>query len=145
MTRAQAIFPALLLAFVAAMLALGYFHYHYSWVSFAFPVAAGVVVILLCAAEIFGALRNGKASQADAVEMPALPVRSLVWLFALAPFLWAFGFVFGAALYLLVSVRGHAFSWRAAIVTALVSLLVSWGLVIKVLGVQLPLLPPWMG
>ena len=137
MTRSEAIFPALIASFTAAMLALGYFHYHYSWTSFAFPFGAGLVVIALCAAEIFIAPRNP-------VEVPAVPIRSLLWLFALAPFLWAFGFVFGAALYLLVSLRGHAFSWRASIATALVSLLVSWGLVIEVLGVQLPIRPLWL-
>ena len=144
MTRAQAIFPALLLGFTAAMLALGYFHYHYAWVTFSFPLAAGLVVIALCAAELFALARNGEATQSSA-DMPGLPVRSLVWLLALAPFLWAFGFVFGSALYLLASLRGHAFSWRAALLTALVSVLVSWGLVIKVLGVQLPLAPLWLG
>ena len=141
MTRAQALYPALILAFTAAMLALGYFHYHYSWTSFAFPFAVGLVVIALCGAEMLALLRNSKA----VVDVPAVPIRSLLWLFALAPFLWAFGFVFGAALYLLVSLRGHAFSWRASIVTALVSLLVSWALVIEVLGVQLPLKPLWLG
>ncbi len=144
MTRAQTIFPALILAFTASMLALGYFHYHYSWTSFAFPLGAGAVVIALCAAEMLVPFRNPEASQADA-DVPALSLRSLLWLFALAPFLWAFGFVVGAALYLLVSLRGHAFSWRASVITALVSLLVSWGLVIKVLGVQLPIKPLWMG
>lgn len=143
MTRARAIFPALVLAFVAAMLALGYFHYHYSWTSFGFPLGAGLVVIALCAGEAFAALRNPQSSQATG-ETPALPMRSLLWLFALAPFLWAFGFVLGAALYLLVSLRGHAFSWRASIITALASLLVSWGLVIATLGVQLPIKPLWM-
>ena len=141
MTRAQAIFPALIAAFTAAMLALGYFHYHYSWTSFGFPLAAGLAVIVLCAGEIFSARKAPEAGG----DTPALRMRSLLWLFALAPFLWGFGFVFGAALYLLVSLRGHAFSWRASIVTALASLVVSWGLVIKILGVQLPAGPLWMG
>jgi hypothetical protein len=144
MTRAQAIFPALILAFTASMLALGYFHYHYSWTSFAFPLGAGAVVIALCAAEIFVLIKSPGASQASA-EMPALSLRSVLWLFALAPFLWAFGFVFGAALYLLISLRGNAFSWRASVITALLSLLLSWGLVIKILGVQLPVRPLWLG
>jgi len=145
MTRAQTIFPALILAFTASMLALGYFHYHYSWTSFAFPLGAGVVIIALCASEILGTLRHPVADAERLANMPALPLRSILWLFALAPFLWAFGFVVGAALYLLISLRGHAFSWRASIITALLSLLVSWGLVIKVLGVQLPIRPLWMG
>ena len=144
MTRAQASFPALIAVFTAAMLALGYFHYHYSWTSFGFPLGAGLVVIALCAGEILGLLRKPETLAQPTDQMPAVPIRSLLWLFALAPFLWAFGFVFGAALYLLISLRGHAFSWRASVITAFASLLVSWGLVIKILGVQLPIRPPWM-
>ena len=144
MTRAQAAFPALILAFVAAMLALGYFHYNCTCPTFAFRLGAGVVVIALCAGEILGLVRHPETVAQPTDQMPAVPIRSLLWLFALAPFLWAFGFVFGGALYLLISLRGHAFSWRASIVTALASLLVSWGLVIKILGVQLPIAPLWM-
>lgn len=145
MKRASAIFPALILAFTGAMLALGYFHYHYSWTSFAFPLGTGVVITLLSIPEIASALRHPEADAARLANMPALSLRSVLWLFALAPFLWAFGFVFGAALYVLISLRGHAFSWRASILTALLSLLVSWGLVIKVLAVQLPIRPFWTG
>lgn len=142
MTRGAFLFPALILAFTATMLGIGYFHYHYSWVSFAFPLGVGLVLCTLCAMEMLVFSRSPKTSERNA-DVPALSLVSLAWLFALAPFLWAFGFVFGAALYLLVSLRGNAFSWRTAIATALVSLLVSWGLVIKVLGVQLPIAPLW--
>jgi hypothetical protein len=145
MTRGAAIFPALILAFTAAMLALGYFHYQYSWTTFSFPLGAGVILCLLCALELASALRHPEADAQRLQEMPALSLRSLAWLFALAPFLWAFGFVFGAALYLLVSLRGNAFSWRASIATAAGWLLVSWGLIIKLLGVQLPIAPLWIG
>ncbi len=144
MTRGAFIFPALILAFSVSMLALGYFYYHYSWVSFAFPLATGLVLSALCAFELTSAARHSDADAKRAQEMPSLSLVSLAWLFALAPFLWAFGFVFGSALYLLVSLRGNAFSWRASIVTALVSLLVSWALLIKILGVQLPIKPLWM-
>lgn len=145
MTRPQALFPALILAFTASMLALGYFHYHYSWTSFAFPLGTGLVLCALCAFEIASALRHPDADAQHLADMPALSMRSILWLFALAPFLWAFGFVFGAALYLLVSLRGHAFSWRAAVLTSAGWLLLSWGLVIKILSVQLPIRPLWMG
>jgi hypothetical protein len=145
MTRPQALFPALILAFTASMLALGYFHYHYSWVSFAFPLGAGAILCALCALEIASALRHPEADAQRLADMPALSLRSAAWLFALAPFLWAFGFVFGAALYLLVSLRGHAFSWRASVLTSAGWLLLSWGLVVKILGVQLPIMPMWMG
>lgn len=145
MSRREAVFPALILVFTAVMLAIGYFHYHYSWTAFAFPLAAGLAVSLLCAFEIAPLLRTrgARAPEAKAQPSPSLP--SIAWLFALAAFLYAIGFVFGAALYLLVCLRGNGFSWRLSLGTAAVSLLVTWGLFINVLRVQLPVTPLWMG
>ena len=145
MKRGEAVFPALILAFTAAMLALGYFHYQYSWTAFAFPLAAGLVVSLLCAFEIAAILRRPGTRAPRAADTPSLSLAGLAWLFALAAFLYALGFVFGAALYLLVCLRGNHFSWRLSVGTAVVSLFVNWGLFVKVLGVQLPIRPLWMG
>lgn len=144
MNRSEASFPALILAFTAAMLALGYFYYGYSWTSFAFPLAAGLVVSLLCLFEIAAFLRRPGATAPRAADTPPLAPAGLAWLFALAAFLYAFGFVFGAALYLLVCLRGNGFSWRLSASTAVVALLVGWGLFVKLLGIPLPIKPLWM-
>lgn len=142
MKRDQAVFPSLILAFTLTMLAVGYFHYQYSWTAFAFPFASGLLVSFLCILEIAAVFRRqgGGASPARPVSLTGV-----AWLFALAAFLYAFGFVFGAALYLLVCLRGNDFSWRLSLGTGAVSLIVTWGIFIKVLGVQLPLKPLWMG
>lgn len=144
MNRIEMAFPALILAFTAAMLAVGYLYYDYSWTSFAFPLAAGLVVCLLCLFEIVAILRRPGAMAPRAADTPALSLAGLAWLFALAPFLYAFGFVFGAALYLLVCLRANKFSWRLSVSTAVLALLVSWGLFVSILGVQLPIKPLWM-
>ena len=144
LNRSEAAFPALALAFTGAMLALGYFHYNYSWTSLAFTLAAGLVVCLLCLFEIAAILRRRGATAPRAADTTPLSLAALAWLFALAPFLYAFGFVFGAALYLLVCLRGSGFSWRLSLGTAAASLLVSWGLFVSILGVQLPIRPLWM-
>lgn len=145
MNRRQTVFPALILAFTATTLAVGYFHYQYSWTAFAFPLAAGLVVCLLCAFEIAAIARRPGTRAPRAADQPPLSLAGVAWLFALAAFLYAFGFVAGAALYLLVCLRGNDFSWRLSVGTAVVSLFVTWGIFIKVLGVQLPLKPLWMG
>ena len=145
MNRREAVFPALILAFTATMLAVGYFHYQYPWTAFAFPLAAGLAVCLLCAFEIATMLRRRGTSAPRAADQSRLSLAGVAWLFALAAFLYGFGFVVGAALYLLVCLRGNDFSWRLSAGTAVVSLFVTWGIFIKVLGVQLPLRPLWMG
>lgn len=142
--RDQAVFPSLILAFTVTMLAVGHFHYQYSWTAFAFPFAAGVMVSLLCILEIAVVLR-GRGGASRSAEPPPVSLAGVAWLFALAVFLYAFGFVFGAALYLLVCLRGNNFSWRLSLGTGAVAVLVCWGVFIKVLGVQLPLVPLWMG
>lgn len=142
MNRGAIVFPALALAFTVVMLAVGYFHYHYSWTAFAFPFAAGVALCLLCAFEITALLRP-RAAGAPGTADP-LSLAGMAWLFALAAFLYAFGFIFGAALYLLVCLKGNGFSWRLSLGTAVASLLIGWGLFVKVLGVQLPIMPVWM-
>jgi len=145
LNRRGVVFPALILAFTTVMLAIGYFHYHYSWTAFAFPLAAGLAVFLLCAFEIAALLRARGAGAPGAAVPPSLSLSGIAWLFALAAFLFGFGFVFGAALYLLVCLKANGFSWRLSIGTAAVSLLVTWGLFIHVLRVQLPVPPSWMG
>ncbi len=143
MKRGDAVLPALMLAFTATMLAIGYFHYHYSWTAFAFPLGAGLALCLLSAFEIAAVLRRRDGGAP--VEAAPVSPGGAAWLFALAAFLYAFGFVFGAALYLLVCLRGNGFSWRLSAGSAAVAVLIQWGLFIKVLGVQLPLEPLWMG
>ena len=69
---------------------------------------------------------------------------ALGWLLALLLFLYGFGFVYGSAAYLLVCLLGNGFSWKIAVGSALVALVVTWGLFIKILGVLLPLQPLWM-
>ncbi|OGA16432.1 MAG: hypothetical protein A3G25_12605 [Betaproteobacteria bacterium RIFCSPLOWO2_12_FULL_63_13] len=144
MKRGQIVFPSLILAFTAVMLSLGYFHYQYSWTAFAFPFGAGLAVCILCAVEIANSVRGRGNRAPRASELPPVSLTGVAWLFALAVFLYAFGFVFGAALYLLVALRGNGFSWRLSVGTAVVALLVTWGIFIKVLGVQLPIVPLWI-
>jgi hypothetical protein len=142
MSRAKAIFPFAILTVVAALIAIGYFVIQYSFITFIFPLMVGIVVCLLCLMELARLRANPVVTSADP---PApLSLSSLAWMFALIVFLYGLGFVFGAAAYLLACLRANGFSWRLAGGVAAASLLVAWGLFIKIMGIQLPIVPLWI-
>jgi hypothetical protein len=145
MSRGEAIFAGAILVVVAALIAIGYFVNHYSWITFVFPLIVGTVVCALCLIEL-ARLRSEPDVIPVADEDAPLPLSgsSLAWMFALIAFLYGLGFVFGPALYLLACLRANDFSWRLSGSIAAVSLLVTWGLFIKVMGVLLPIWPPWL-
>jgi hypothetical protein len=152
MTRGELLFPAAIAAVVVVLLALGYYYYEYGWTTFAFPLGVGAVLCVLCAIEIAGVLRGRRAATAHAgsdidstdTEQERLSLPAVGWMFALVVFLYAFGFVFGAAIYLLMCLRLNGFSWTASAIVALGSMLVTWGLFIKILDILLPVWPLWM-
>ena len=146
MTRGAFIFPALFFVATIALLALGYFYYGYPWVTFAFPFGAGLALCGLCALEMAKTLAKSTESGPAIEDEPDVSMSwpALGWLLALLLFLYGFGFVYGSAAYLLVCLLGNGFSWKIAVGSALVALVVTWGLFIKILGVLLPLQPLWM-
>ncbi len=145
MNRAEAVFPALIFAAVAALLLAGVFAFHYSWTVIAFPFVAGVVVCLLCLLDIFLTLgRLGARPGATDAAAQALSLASLAWALSLAPFVYALGFVFGPAAFLFVYLRAHGSSWRFSGIVAVASVLVTYGFFIKVLHILLPVQPLWL-
>jgi hypothetical protein len=145
MSRGEILFPAVLFAAVVALIAGG-FAAGYSWTVIAFPLGAAVIVCALSAVQVSWALA-GKADRPSAEEeqLPPLTLPSLAWVFALAVFVYALGFVFGPAAYLLAYLRAQGSSWALSGVIAAGSILVTWGLFIKFLQVLLPIEPLWMG
>jgi hypothetical protein len=147
MSRAEFVFPALIFAAVAVLLVLGNSVFAYTWTAFVFPLGAGMVLCALCAAEMAAAMRAREraepAPRAAATANAAVPfsLASFAWMFALAVFLYGFGFVAGPALYLLVCLRANGVSWGLAAGVALASLAVTWGLFIKIMGILLPVYP----
>jgi hypothetical protein len=144
MSRAQIIFPCLMLAVVAALLGAGLFVYHYSWTVIGFPLGAGLFVCLMCVIDIAMSL-TGREPKPPANEEPLEPLSltAVAWAFALVPFVIAFGFVFGPALYLLIYLFLNGASWRIAAVISTASLLVTWGVFIKLMRVPMPIEPLW--
>ena len=151
MNRGEFAFPVLLTAAVVALLALGYFYYQYSWTDFTFPLGVGIAVCVLCAIEMSAVLRGSRevapaGSDVDSADDTREPfsVPAAAWMFGLVVFLYALGFVYGAAAYLLICLRANGFSWIASVTVALASILVTWGLFIKVMGILLPVAPLWL-
>jgi hypothetical protein len=145
MRRAEIAFPSLILGSALIFLALGNFFYAYSWTSFAFPLAVGTVLCALCAAEIVAVAAGRRHAVPRTGEGEPIPFSrpSLAWMLALAPFLYGLGFVLGPAAYLSVCLHANGFSWNVSLGVAAGSLLVTWGLFVKVLGVLLPIWPLW--
>lgn len=144
MIRAEVVFPALLFAVVASLLAAGFFVFHHSWTVITFPFGAGAIVCALCLADIAMTLSGRRAGPgiADAPLEPLSPA-SLIWAFALAVFVYALGFVFGPAAYLLVYLRANGSSWRVSFGITVASLVVTWVVFVKLLRILLPIQPLW--
>lgn len=144
MSRAEIIFPFVLIVFVVAILTSGWM-LDYSWTVIGFPFATGVVVCLLCVT--IGAMaftgRSLSVAGAPAAEVQPITIASVAWIFALGAAVYALGFVFGPAVYLLAYLRANDFSWRLSLSVAVGSLAVTWGLFIKALHVLLPIQPLW--
>jgi hypothetical protein len=146
MSRAELAFPSIIFALVAAFAIGGIVIGEYPWGVIVFPFGAATVVCILCAIEIVRVVK-GKAAPETQPEQAddEISLKALGWLFALAPFLYGLGFVFGPAAYLLACLWANGVSWRLSIPIAAVSLLVTWGLFIKLMGVLLPIAPLWLG
>lgn len=144
MSRAEIVFPAVLFAIVGGLLAAGLFVFKYSWTVIGFPLGAGAIVCSLCLIDIATTMA-GRAPRPDAGDttIEPLSLACVLWIFALGGFLYALGFVFGPAAYLLIYLRANGSSWRLSIAIAAGSLLVTWLLFIKVLRVLLPIEPLW--
>lgn len=145
MTRvAETAFPALLLALVTALVGGGFFLFDYSPRVILFPFLAALAVGGLCLAQI-AAVRSGRVPPlvGDEPDAEPLTASSVIWVFALAAFVFALGFVFGPAAYLLAYLRATGSSWRLSIVISALSVVVTWGFFIKLVRVLLPLEPLW--
>lgn len=142
--RAQIFFPCLIFATVATLLAMGLFVFHYSWTVIGFPLGSGLFVCAMCAVDIAMSWR-GRAPKPPANEeaLEPLSVTAVAWAFALVPFVIAFGFVFGPALYLLAYLLASGTAWRLAAAISTASLLVTWGVFIQLMRVPMPVEPLW--
>jgi cytochrome c biogenesis protein CcdA len=134
-------FPSAIFAIVAAFLATGYFLDDYPWSAFVFPLGAGVATCALCLLQVVSTRAVGALTPDAADEPPSLT--TLAWMFSLLLFLYGFGFVFGPAAYLFAYLRASGQTWTLTISIVVSSLLVTWGLFIRVLSVPLPLWPLW--
>jgi hypothetical protein len=143
MTRAVVVFPALILVLVGGLSI--YAAFNFTWTALQFPLGAGVLLCAMCVAELAATLAGRHAGPTpDAERAGPVSWPSLIWIFALGGFLYVFGFIAGPALYLLICLRANRYSWAFAASIAAGSVVVTWGLFIKIIGVLLPVMPLWM-
>jgi hypothetical protein len=145
MTRAELAFPALLLAGVASLVAAGFLLFGYPWSVIAFPFGAALVMCMLCVVQLVTLFAGIRPAPSDDTPSEPLTASSVAWIFALAGFVYALGFVFGPAAYLLAYLRANRISWLTSASIAAASVIVTWGLFIKALHVLLPIEPLWLG
>lgn len=142
MRRAEIVFPALLFAGTVALLAGGWLA-DYSWAVIVFPLAVGIFLCGMSAFQISAVVAGRSPPIVQDEATGPLTTWSVAWVFALAPFIAAFGFIAGPALFLLVYLRANGSSWSLSGIIAATSVLVTWGMFIKILGVPLPIRPFW--
>jgi hypothetical protein len=140
MTRSAILFPALILL-AAGGLSI-YAAVTFTWTALQFPLGTGVLLCVLCAGELAATLSGRQpGATLDAERAGPLSWPSFVWIFALGGFLFGLGFVAGPACYLLIYLRANGFSWLLSMGIAIASVAVTWGLFIKIMGIQLPIVP----
>jgi hypothetical protein len=146
MKRGEFLFPALIFLITGVLLLVGAFYYEYARIVFMFPLATGLALCALCLNEIVAVLKGQTrtAPQIDDEPDVSMSWTALGWMLSLLIFLYGFGFVFGMAAYLLLCLLGNGFSWKISVGVAAASLLLTWGVFIKILGVLLPIQPLWM-
>lgn len=150
MRSAEIAFLLLLAGFLVAICATGHFHYGYSATLMLFPLLAAGTTLFIVAIQLVALARSpdtaGEA-MADRAQAPraagAGAWARLAALFAVVPCLLLAGYPAGLALYLLVVLRRAGEGWVVSGGLAAASLLVSYGLFVRLLGVPLPLAPWW--
>ena len=157
MQRTEAGFLALLGTFLTVLCLLGLFHYDYSATLMRFPLlAAGVTLAVVLVRLIV--LRRGQdhapGDDTDEAEVDHLAQamqpnqrrRSLIGIAVIAsilPLVFFLGFPLGVAVFLLWALRCNGESWALALIVSVVSLLLTYGLFLRVLWVPLPVYPVW--
>jgi hypothetical protein len=151
MRSVEIAFLLLLAGFLAAICATGHFHYGYSAALMLFPLLAAGATLCIVAIQLIVLTRSPDTAgdaMADRAQAPHTAVGAGAWarlaaLFAVVPFVLLAGYPAGFALYLLVVLRRAGEGWAVSGGLAVASLVVSYGLFARLLGVPLPLAPWW--
>ncbi|HSM19043.1 MAG TPA: tripartite tricarboxylate transporter TctB family protein [Hyphomicrobiales bacterium] len=153
MARSSVIFTALIAAFVLFFLGLGLFHYEYRWQIMRFPLAVGTAIVLFCIASIAAEIRGARARAGGGGAPPAeedlagprmnlrRDATGMVWMLAILPTIFLFGYVAGLPLYVFVYLKTHGQGWLASAIYAAATLAVVYLGFYKLLSVPLPVMP----
>ena len=151
MRAVEVTFLLVLAALLTGICLIGAFHYDYSAGLMLFPLLAAGVTLAIIAVQL--GILLAEARRGPAADLPehrrAAPVAAgavlpdLLWLVSVVPFIVLLGYPAGLALYLVCTLRRAGEGWPLAIGVAAASLLVSYCVFVRLLGVLLPLFPFW--
>lgn len=140
--------------FLVGFCCLGLFYYGYSAALMRFPLLAAGSTLAVVAVQLLSLRRAAAPAAAEQEAGP--PRRGTLWaavaegpafwwkllgLFSILPLILLFGYPIGLAIFLVFYLKFERTSWALALGVAAASLLLSYGLFIKLLGVSLPSLP----
>lgn len=150
--KAEILLPAFILLGVGTMLGLGVFVYDYSATVLRFPLLSGILVCVLCILRLAQAAATAWRARTAAPPSPAGTARRwpqaarALWILAVIPATYLFGYLIGLPLYVLAYMRAHGESWATAAGGAALCLAVVYGVFMKFLAVPVPVHPwgwPW--
>ncbi len=140
--------------FLIGFSSLGLLYYDYSVGLMRFPLlAAGFTLVVLVVHLVL--MCSGRAMPLDGGSAPSALVTALrsprrrqtlsrlLSIFSIVPIVFALGYPLGLAVYLLGVLRHFGEGWMISSAVAGMSLLVSYGLFVRTLGVSLPVMPAW--
>jgi len=145
-------FTIFLALFVAAVLAIGAFHYEYSWVVFRFPLAVGAAAVAFALLHLIrGRRRAPERSEAAPgtasghIGVPQGGTRdtlvAVAWVIGILPAVVIFGYAIGLTGYVFAYLKTHDEGWKFSAIGALGTLVVVYAIFVELLSVPLPLLP----
>lgn len=168
MKSIEVAFPAFVVTLVAALLAIGWFGYHYPMSVLGYPLVLGLIVIVtgvsVCTIELAKpAAANADAEAPDALQPQPQPqprriaheadagsLRGVsVWVHLGCPMLlmaagWALGFIPAIVLFVFGYLRIAGWSWRGSALYGLAAGLVVWLLFDRLFFTPLPFWPTFM-
>lgn len=146
MKTLEKLFPAVLIAFVLFVLGAGIFYYKYPMPVMRFPYLVGGFLLIMATWHLWRTLTGRRLADEGDLENPTTEnlgefARTSLWLLAILPAIWIFGYLIGIPIYLMAYFKAHGQSWWLSTLLSAAALAVTYFVFMKFLGVNLPITP----
>lgn len=136
----EILFPLGVLAFLAVALLAGSIGLRHPSMVIAFPLGVGIITGALCIAVVLRERSKPAATEVDG----SFDWREAARIGAVMPLVMLLGFPAGLALYLAAYLRWRGESWVVSLGCGAGSVVLCYGVFVKLLAVPLPLGPLWL-